>query len=335
MIILIAESNYSPEAVKVYKTLGEVYFWFPGSRSSDGDKVAKSVSELSQPDRDRFLSKIDIIVIRLMLNVRKELIDRMSNLKIIATSTTGLNHIDVDYAEKRGVKVISLRGETLFLRNIPSTAEETWGLLLALVRNLPWAFDDVKNGNWTPNKWVGHQLMGKTIGLLGLGRLGKIVAEYAVAFKMNVISYDPAVSQKEMKKYGAKKVAMDYLFKNSDIVSLHVLLNDETYGLVKDDHLKMMKPTAYLINTARGELIEKGGLESALEKKWIAGAAIDVMWDEKDDSGHLKDNKLMEYAKKNTNLIIVPHIGGTTYDATRITQDFIAELVRKNCKKSG
>jgi D-3-phosphoglycerate dehydrogenase len=211
---------------------------------------------------------------------------------------------------------------------VPSTAEETFALILALVRNIPWSFDYVKNGGWNRLEWRGHQLMNKTIGLLGFGRLGRIVARYAKAFNMKILACDPNVSGAFMKSRGATKVDMEELFKKSDIVSLHVLLTDETQNLVKEKHLKSMKPMAYLINTARAELIEKGVLEKALKNKWLAGAGVDVMWDEEGDGSHLKNNPLLEYAKKNKNLIILPHIGGATFEAMETTQDYIAELVK-------
>ena len=136
-----------------------------------------------------------------------------------------------------------------------------------------------------------------------MGRLGKIVAKYAKALGMKIIAADPNVDEKTMKRYGATKVSMEQLFKDSDILSLHVLLDENTQNLVKEEHLRMMKPSAYLINTARGEIIEKGALEKSLENKWIAGAAIDVMWDEAGDGSHLKNNSLLDYAKTHNNLL--------------------------------
>ena len=309
MITLIAEENYSPKATALYKKLGLVSF----------DK--------------KHLKKADILVVRLALNVTKKVIDSAPNLKVIATSTTGLNHIDTDYAKKKGIKVISLRGRTGFLKNIPSTAEETMALILALARRLPWAFDYVKKGGWDSTVWSGHQLMGKTLGLLGFGRLGKIVARYARVFGMKIIACDPYVSKKIMEQGGVKKVDMTTLFKTPDILSLHVLLTSETHNLVRAKHLKMMKPTAYLINTARAELIEKGALYKALKNKWISGAAVDVLWNELPDGSHLKADSLWRYAKTHQNLIILPHIGGATIEAMHATQDFIAELVLKHFKK--
>lgn len=273
-----------------------------------------------------------ILVIGLKYQIDKKFLDQFPSLKVIASPATGMNHLDLKEIKSRGIKIISLRGRKGFLRNVPSTAEETFALILALLRKIPWAFDDVKSGNWSRLDWRGYQLFGKTIGLLGFGRLGRIVTRYAKAFGMKIIACDPEVSGEFMKSRGAVKVRQEELFKRSDIVSLHVLLTDETQNLVKEKHLKSMKSGAYLINTARAELIGKDILEKALKQKWIAGAAVDVMWDERGDGGHLKNNSLLEYTKKNKNLIILPHIGGATYEAMQVTQEYIAELVLKHLK---
>lgn len=309
MITIIIEENYSPRAIALYKKLGPVYF------------------------EKKYLKKADILVVRLAVNVDKKMIDSAPKLKVIATSTTGLNHIDMDYAARKGIKVISLRGHTSFLKNIPSTAEETISLILALLRRLPWAFDYVKNGGWDSAAWSGHQLFGKTLGILGFGRLGKIVAKYAKTFGMHVIAHDPHISKKMTDSYGVKKVDMPKLFRASDILSLHVLLTKDTYNLINERHLRMMKRSAYLINTARAELIEKGALYKALKNKWIAGAAVDVLRDERPDGGHLKKDALWKYAKENQNLIILPHIGGATIEAMHTTQNFVADLVLKHFQK--
>lgn len=316
MTVLIAEpKDYSLQAIKLYRSLGSVV-----------------LSKNFLSEKKETLSKVNILIVRLSYKIDKSQFDKMPNLKIIASPTTGLNHIDIEEAKKRNIKIISLRGRTGFLKNISSTAEETIGLMLALIRNIPWAFDDVKAGNWNRDAWKGHQLLGKTIGIVGCGRLGKIVAKYAKALGMKILGIDPAVSEREMKKHRIEKVDMQTLLKKSDIVSLHVLLNDNNQNLIKDGHFKLMKPTAYLINTARGELIEKDSLFKALKNKWIAGAAIDVMRDEKGDSSHLKKDPLLEYSRKNKNLIVVPHFGGATYEAMQATEDFIAGIVARTVK---
>ncbi|MEK7629079.1 MAG: NAD(P)-dependent oxidoreductase [Patescibacteria group bacterium] len=322
MNILITEpKDYSKKALDIYKKLGRVCFCLPRGASAKWGVKLSGQEKLA-----------DILVIGLKYQIDKKFLDQTPNLKIIASPVTGMNHIDLNYLKSKGIKLISLRGKKSFLRNVPSTAEETFALILALFRKLPWAFDSVKNSSWDRIEWRGNQLMNKTIGLLGFGRLGKIVARYAKAFNMKVISCDPNVSEKFMKSRGVEKVSMEDLFKKSDIVSLHVLLTDDTQNLIREKHLKSMKPSAYLINTARAELIEKDALYNALKNKWIAGAAVDVMWDEYSDGSHLKKDPLWNYAKKNNNLIILPHIGGATFEAMEVTQDFIAELVFKDFK---
>ncbi|MEK9174679.1 MAG: NAD(P)-dependent oxidoreductase [Patescibacteria group bacterium] len=312
--ILITEpAGYSSKALAIYKSLGRVCLW-----------------QSARPSEKKLA---DILVIGLKYQIDKIFLDQTPNLKIIASPATGLNHLDLAEIKSHGIKIISLRGRKGFLRNVPSTAEETIALVLSLARNIPWAFDDVKNGGWDRIKWRGHQLKDKTIGLLGFGRLGRIVARYAKAFDMKIIACDPNVSGKFMKSRGVAKVNQEELFKESDIVSLHVLLTDDTHNLVREKHLRSMKSSAYFINTARAELVEKGTLEKALKQKWVAGAAVDVLWDEKGDGSHLKNNSLVKYARKNKNLIILPHIGGATYEAMQITQDYIAGLVFKHLKK--
>ncbi len=310
--LILESKDYSKKALAVYESLGRVFLY----------------PELHERQKKEFLYKANILVVRLAHMIDAEWLDRLPNLKIIATPTTGLNHIDLREAEKRSIKIISLRGRSSFLKNIPSTAELTVGLILALARKIPWAFEDVKKGHWRRDIWKGHQLYGKTLGLFGCGRLGKLVARHAKTFGMHVIGYDPYISAEKMKRAGIKKTGEDDLFKNADIVSVHALLTDETRDIITKKHLRMMKPTAYLVNTARGEIIEACALERALEKKWIAGAAIDVMRDEWADGSHLRKNPLLEYAKTHDNFIIVPHIGGATYEAMHATEEFVAELVK-------
>ena len=305
MIIQITESrDYSEKALAIYKSLGPVYL-------------------SASPRKDA-----NVLVLRLAYKIDSSWMDKMPNLKVIATPTTGLNHIDLKEAKKRKIKVISLKGHTSFLKDVPSTAEETLALMTALVRKLPWAFDDVKKGNWNRDAWRGHQFIHKTLGLLGCGRLGKIVAKYGKALGMRILGTDPNIDAGTLTRQSIEKVLMEKLFRESDIVSVHVSLEPDTHNLVQEKHLKMMKSTAYLINTSRGEIIDEKALLKALENKWIAGAALDVMRDEVGGK-HLKNNPLVKYAKTHDNLLIVPHLGGATYEAMHVTEDFIADLVKK------
>ncbi len=315
--LILEPIEYSKKALAAYRSLGRVFLY----------------PDVSAKNKEMSLRETHILVVRLAHMIDAKWLDRMPNLHVIATPTTGLNHIDLRKAEKRGIAIISLRGHSSFLKNIPSTAELTVGLILALVRKIPWAFEDIKKGNWNRDKWKGRQLYGKTLGLFGCGRLGKLVARFAKSFSMNVIGYDPYVSAQKMKRAGIKKTGEAELFMKSDIVSVHALLTEETRDKIQEKHFRMMKPSAYLINTSRGEIIEKEALLMALQKKWIAGAAIDVMRDERADGSHLRKNLLVEYAKTRDNLIIVPHIGGATEEAMHATEEFVAERVREAVNK--
>lgn len=160
-ILLTEPGDYSPKALAIYRKLGAVHF----------------LPTLHGEAKKSALMRADVLAVRLGYAIDEKWFCRMPNLKIIATPTTGLNHIDLKAAGKRGIKIFSLRGRADFLKNIPSTAEETMGLILGLVRKLPWAFEDVKKGRWDRDRWKGHQLAHKTLGIVGCGRLGKITDE--------------------------------------------------------------------------------------------------------------------------------------------------------------
>ncbi len=317
-VTLITEpSGYSPAALRMYRSLGPVYFW----------------PELKGQKRERVLKEVRILAVGISIMIDRAFMERMPNLEIIASPATGLNHLDVAQARARGIRLITLRGRTSFLKRIPSTAEETIGLMLALIRNFPWAFDDVKRGRWDRMRWRGCQMAGKTLGLVGFGRLGKIVARIAKSFGMSVIAADPFVSKNAMRRRGVEQVSLKTLFRKSDIVSLHVLLTDRTQNMIGERELKLMRQSAYLINTARAELIRNGALAKALRRGWLKGAALDVLWDERGDGSHLRKDPLWRYARTHENLIIVPHVGGATYEAMAVTQEFIAALTRKWLEK--
>lgn len=311
--ILILESDgYAEPALAAYRRIGRVLFW----------------QDLTRAQKKNALGTADILVVRLAHRIDDVWFSRMPSLKIIATPTTGLNHINLDAAKNRGIKIISLRGASLLPR-IPSTAEETIGLMIALLRHIPWAFEDVKKGHWNRDLWRGRQLKGTTLGILGCGRLGTMVARYARAFGMKVIGYDPYVDAAAMKRRGIAKVSLEVLFRESDVVSIHAVLDEKTKDLVDVKHLRIMKPSSILINTARAEIIQQGALEDALEKKWIAGAALDVLRGEEGSGKYLKKSSLWRYAKTHDNLLIVPHLGGATAEAMQETEIWIAAEVAR------
>lgn len=303
-IILSEPKRYSSKAIATLEKIGKVYPW-----------------------RKDKLGSADVLVVKLNRKISKKVLDDFPNLKIIATSTTGLNHIDCDEAKRRGIKIVSLRGEAKFLKTITPTAEETIGLMIALMRKIPWAFESVKRGEWQREKYYGNELYGRTLGIIGFGRLGRIVARYARCFGMRVIAADPFVSSLAMRQVGVKKVMIDNVFQKADVVSLHVLLTPKTENMVIARHFGLMKPHAYFINTARGELIDEDALLKALREKRIAGAALDVLRGENPSGDHVGRSGLARYAKGNDNLLIVPHLGGASFDAMARTEEFIAEKV--------
>ena len=174
-------------------------------------------------------------------------------------------------------------------------------------------------------RYGGHELRGRTIGLVGFGRLGRMVAGYATSFGMRVLAHDPYVAAAEIAAAGAEPVTLDALLGDSDVVSIHCTWSDETRGLIGARELGLMRPTAVLVNTARGEITDEAALLDALERGAIAGAAVDTLADERPDGSHLVGNPLVGYAREHENLIVLPHLGGATVEATARTQLFICE----------
>lgn len=277
------------------------------------------------------ISGVDGLIVRLGHRVDEELLSAATRLRFVATATTGLNHIDLDAAARRGVAVLSLKGERAFLDTVTATAEHTWGLLLALVRHLPVALAQVLNGQWDRNRFKGRDLSGLTLGVVGYGRLGRLVGGYGQAFRMRVLAAD---TQPIGRAKGVTFLSLPELLGAADIVSLHVALDATTDGLVGHSALSNVKPGAYLINTARGELLDEGALLCALESGRLAGAALDVLRDEVvSGQSWPVQHPLLVYARSHDNLLITPHIGGATYDAMSKTEVFMAEKMRDFCRR--
>lgn len=312
--ILIAEKEFSEKAKKILAVQGKIIDF--GSRSLFF----------------RNLPRADAVLVGLEVKFDKSTLERARRLKVIGTRTTQMRHIDLAETKKRGIKVINIKASSSVLKKIPSTAEETFALLLALVRKIPWAFEAIKKEKWDRRKYGGNELEGKSLGLIGFGRLGKLVARYARAFGMKVMAHDPYISKGEMKRHRVHKIGLMALLKNSDIVSLHAVYNNSTHDLLKEGHFRVMRKNAVFINTARGEITNEKALLKALQKKWIAAAAVDTLAGETPNGSHLKNNPLVKYARGHENLIIVPHLGGATQEATEKTQVYIAELVANYLK---
>ncbi|MGB9788791.1 MAG: hydroxyacid dehydrogenase, partial [Dictyoglomus turgidum] len=216
------------------------------------------------------------LVVRSETKVTKDVIERAKNLKVIGRAGVGVDNIDVEEATRKGILVINApEGNTI------AACEHTIGLMLAISRKIPQAFSLLRQGKWERKSFIGNELYGKTLGLVGLGRIGSEVAKRAKSFKMRVIAYDPFISPEKAKELDVELYSdLPALLKEADYVSLHLPLTQDTKNLIGKKELEMMKPTAYLINCARGGLVDEDALYEILKEKKIAGAALDVFKNE-------------------------------------------------------
>jgi D-3-phosphoglycerate dehydrogenase len=271
----------------------------------------------------------DVIFTRLGLYLgKKEFESQKVALKYIVSPTTGLNHIDVSTAEEYGVKIISLKGESNFLSSVQSTAEHTWTLILNLARNILPVLSSTRSGKWEREPFIANELNTQTLGIIGFGRLGKILLRYGQAFNLNIILYD--IDETVFDDYSIQYFAnLDFLLENSDYVVLLADFRQSNINMIDGNSFEKMKKTAYFINCSRGELVDEQALLNALLNKHIKGAALDVLdgdseW-KKIPSGH----PLLDYARKNHNLLITPHIGGYGVISIERTREFITKKFLK------
>lgn len=242
--------------------------------------------------------------------------------RILATPVTGLDQIDLQACRERGIEVVSLHGEVEFLRGVRATAELTIALTLALLRHLPDASRAAARGIWNRDLFAGRELFGKTAGIVGMGRLGSIVAGYFLAFGMNVLGFD---IRNDFPSGAARRVdSLRRLLPLCDVVSLHVSYGPESRGLMGRAEITKMKPGAVLINTSRGGVLDEAALLEALEEGRLGGAALDVVKGEPDVR---PSHPLLRYARRHSNLIVVPHIGGRTSESFEKTELFLARKV--------
>lgn len=317
--------------MKIINTIGSAYAYKARNiLNASGDVDYFDIS--SQDELKEKIADYDVAVIGLGLYYDKKIINTGKKLKIIATASTGTDHIDVEYAKKKGIKVLSLKDDREFLNTVTGTAELAFLLILALSRNLIPATKSVLDYCWT-EKFRGHNLYQKTLGIVGLGRLGTMMAKYGKAFGMDVRAFDPNRDKKAFIKAGCKRVDFEELLKSSNIVSIHVHLNKETENMFDKKAFSLMKDSAILINTSRGKIVNEKDLLNAILCKKIAGYGADVLADELGFNKKFKNHALIEYARKNENIIITPHIGGVTFESREATDIFIAEKIKKHILK--
>jgi len=249
----------------------------------------------TNPNKQNFLLDGDIL--------------QCGKLKVINTCSTGLNHIDLDYCKERKIDVWSLKEDYELINDLPSTSELAFGLMMSLLRNIPKSFHSVRDGNWDYEPFVGHQIKGKTIGVVGYGRLGKIMCRLFGGWGVDIFVYDP-YTDVDVEKYF--EVDLKTLLEYSDVVFLHTHVTDETRSMVDDKFLSQMKQGSYLVNTARGELVDEDAIIKSIEEGHLKGYGTDVI---KDEFGDIQNSKLVEFSiNPNNNVVLTPHIGGMTIE---------------------
>lgn len=305
--LLIAEpSDFSPQAEHMLAQHFEVV-----RHSTTQDELARALQEF------------DAIWIRLGLRVNAASLGESIRCRTIACPATGIDHIDTAACHQRGVNVLSLKGEVDFLRSVRATAELTVGLLISLLRNIPGAARAVLCGTWNRNAFRGHEVSQKTIGIVGMGRLGSLVATMLSSFDCDLRGYDPRSDFPDgtVQRMGS----LDELLAQSDIVTVHVAYDQTTHHMFSSDQFAKMKMGSWFINTSRSGITDEQALLSALVRGHLAGAALDVL--DGEPHPNLEANGLIAYARRHDNLIVVPHIGGNTWESTRKTELFMAHKV--------
>ena len=261
------------------------------------------------------IGNYDAVVIRSATKLTEDLIDAGKNLRAIGRAGIGVDNVDVPAATKRGIVVMNTPEA-----NAITTAEHTITLMLSLARQIPQAHSSLKEGKWERSKFKGREIDGKTFGLIGLGNIGKLVAERALGLKLNVIAYDPFLSKEAADRLGVELVSLDDLLKRSDIITIHTPLTPETKDLLNKDSLQKTKKGVMIINCARGGVVNENDIAEAIKSGHVGGCAFDVFVNEPPEEG----NPLLALDE---NVVFTPHLGASTEEAQTKVGLAIAEQI--------
>lgn len=268
---------------------------------------------LSPQDLLACIGEYDALIVRSRTKVTAQVLQAATRLQVVGRAGSGVDNIDVEAATRRGVVVVNAPNG-----NVVAVAEHAFGLMLALARHIPAADAAIKAGGWPKAGLMGWELRGKILGIIGLGRIGTAVAQRGAAFEMHLLGYDPFVSVEHAARLGVEMVSLEDLLRRSDVVSIHIPGNEHTRGLINADRLALMKPTAVIINCARGGVIDEAALQEALEEGRLGGAALDVFSQEPPGTTPLVTSP---------KTVCTPHLGASTAEAQRICAIDIADEV--------
>ncbi|HLU08380.1 MAG TPA: hydroxyacid dehydrogenase [Oceanobacillus sp.] len=298
--VLVPDSVH-PSAVEVLKQAGDsITYTAPG--------------QMSRAELLAAVPEADALVIRSASKIDAEVLAAATKLKAIARAGVGVDNVDIPEATNRGIVVMNTPdGNTI------STAEHTFGLMLALARHIPQAHATLSAGKWDRKSFMGVELRGKTLGVVGFGRIGRAVAKRALAFEMTVIAFDPYIPADIAAELGVELVSLDELYRRSDFITLHALLTDETRDMINKDSIAKMKKGVRIIDAARGALINEADLAEAIKSGQVAGAALDVFAEEPPQP----DNPLINLP----GVVHTPHLAASTDDAQIVVAVDAAKLV--------
>lgn len=295
MYKVLVSDKFSEKGLEIFKDSGNIEVdYTPG---------------LSPEELLDIIDKYDALVVRSKTKPNEQVIDKASNLKVIGRAGVGVDNIDLAAATRSGICVMNTPGG-----NNRTAAEHTISMMLAMSRNIPQADKSLKGGKWEKPKFIGTEVLGKTLGVIGLGNIGRVVASLGKGLNMKVLGFDPFISDEAAEKLGIKKVDLNEVFKRSDYVTVHVPKNEKTVGLIDAEAIAKMKDGVRILNCARGGIVDEDALLSAMESGKVRGAALDVFTAEPPGEHPLL---------KRENVIATPHLGASTTEA----QDNVAIMV--------
>ena len=297
LVVLVAE-ELSPAGIEVLEGDFEV-------RHTDGADRAQLLAAVAE---------VDALIVRSATKVNAEVFAHARRLRVVARAGVGLDNVDVEAATKAGVMVVNAPTS-----NIVTAAEHAIALLLATARNVPQGHAALKQGEWKRSKYTGVELQGKTVGVLGLGRIGILVAQRLAAFDMEVIAYDPYIQAARASQLGVRLVTLEELLAQSDFITVHLPKTPETIGLIGDKELHEVKPSVRIVNAARGGIVDEGALDLALKDGRVAAAGLDVF-----NTEPCTDSPLFHH----DNVVVTPHLGASTHEAQEKAGTQVAKSVK-------
>ncbi|MDR6121938.1 D-3-phosphoglycerate dehydrogenase [Bacillus sp. SLBN-46] len=260
------------------------------------------------------IGNYDALIVRSQTKVTGELLEVAGRLRVIARAGVGVDNIDVNAATRKGIIVINAPGA-----NTIAATEHTLAMMLSLARKIPQAHKKTSNGEWDRNSFKGVELYKKTLGVIGMGKIGTEVAKRAKSFGMNILGFDPYLTEERAKKLGMTKASLDLIAQESDFITIHTPLTNDTRGLINDEYLSKTKKGVRFVNCARGGIIDEKALVRAVQSGHVAGAALDVF-----EKEPVADPELLE----NPNIIVTPHLGASTVEAQeKVAQEVSAEII--------